>query len=140
MIRPGRNLESSSHEISTVRSRKIEAILLITITIVSSISLTAAFSGSGNAFDRASAVPAHALGLSINRLAETYVGVPYAPGSISHNVSGIYNGPMSVIVTFKLTNESRLTTFLSDVSNPASPLYRDYMSHLQSDCRLKECR
>lgn len=66
MIRPGRNLESSSHELSTERSRKIEAILLITITIASSLSLAAAFSGSGNVFDRASAVPAHALGLSIN--------------------------------------------------------------------------
>ena len=57
-----------------------------------------------------------------------YVNIPYAPGSISRNLSNAYNGQMSVMVTFKLSHQSQLNSFLSNLSNPSSSQYHKYLN------------
>lgn len=41
---------------------------------------------------------------------------------------GPYNGNMHVMVTFSLSNTSRLSSFLKSLSDPASPLYHNYIT------------
>ncbi|MEM3862292.1 MAG: S53 family peptidase, partial [Thermoplasmatales archaeon] len=54
--------------------------------------------------------------------------VPYAPGSVSSATTGLYKGEMHIMVTFKLSNESRLLSYLSNLSNPVSSQYHKYLS------------
>lgn len=59
------------------------------------------------------------------------VAVATPPQAIStmNNIS--YNGNVNVLVTFKLSNQSELNNFLSDLSNKASPLYHHYITRQQ---------
>ncbi|MEM1614278.1 MAG: protease pro-enzyme activation domain-containing protein, partial [Thermoplasmatales archaeon] len=54
--------------------------------------------------------------------------VPYAPGSVSSATKGLYKGEMHIMVTFRLSNESRLLSYLSNLSNPYSSQYHRYLS------------
>ncbi len=73
---------------------------------------------------------------SHNYPASFYISVPYAPGTLSKNLSSAYNGKMSVMVTFKLSNQSQLNSFLSNLSNPSSPQYHKYMSRSEFASRF----
>ena len=45
--------------------------------------------------------------------------------------SGRYTGPLTALVTFKLTNEPRLLSMLDNISNPKNPEYHVYISRDQ---------
>ncbi|MEM0134271.1 MAG: S53 family peptidase [Thermoplasmatales archaeon] len=54
--------------------------------------------------------------------------IPYAPHSVSTNTFNHYKGEMNVMISFKLSNESKLLSYLSNLSNPNSPQYHKYLS------------
>ncbi len=54
--------------------------------------------------------------------------VKYAPGSVQIGLSHQFPGNVNVLVTFSLQNQSRLNSFLANLSNPNSPQYHQYIS------------
>ena len=56
------------------------------------------------------------------------VPVEVAKGSVSGNATFPYNGNLDVMVTFSFQNESRLTSFLANLSNPNNPQYHKYLA------------
>jgi len=56
------------------------------------------------------------------------VMVPYAQNSVSPNGSVPYTGTMNVMVTFSLSNQSKLNSLLSNLSNPLSKQYHRYLT------------
>lgn len=61
------------------------------------------------------------------------VATPPQAISTSSNVS--YNGNVNVLVTFKLSNQTELNNFLSELSDKASPLYHKYITRQQFESR-----
>ena len=61
-------------------------------------------------------------------LSEPFMQVPVSARSVSPNASVSYNGSLSVLVTFSLSNQSRLNSYLSNLSNSASPEYHKYIT------------
>ena len=59
---------------------------------------------------------------------ERFISVPVAPLSVDKNISNAYNGSISVLITFSLTNQSRLNSLLSNLTNPESPEYHKYIT------------
>jgi subtilase family serine protease len=54
--------------------------------------------------------------------------VKYAPGSVQSGLAHQFSGNVNVLVTFSLQNQSRLNSFLANLSNPNSPQYHQYIS------------
>lgn len=66
-------------------------------------------------------------------LSEPFMQVPVSARSVSPNASVSYNGSLSVLVTFSLSNQSRLNSYLSNLSNSASPEYHKYSTAKEFD-------
>ena len=62
---------------------------------------------------------------------EHFSPVPVAPMSVEKNISAVYNGSVSVLITFSLTNQSRLSSLLLNLSNPKSLCYHKSMTRSQ---------
>ncbi len=60
-----------------------------------------------------------------------FVPVKSAFGSVNPNATLPYSGYLNVLVTFSLVNQSKLTQFLANLSNPKSPQYHKYITRAQ---------
>ncbi|MCL4335132.1 MAG: protease pro-enzyme activation domain-containing protein [Candidatus Thermoplasmatota archaeon] len=61
----------------------------------------------------------------------SYVTAEGIPNFQNCTLNGIYGGQMNVVITFHFTNNSLLSQYLSEVSNPLSPYYGHYISRKQ---------
>ena len=59
---------------------------------------------------------------------ERFISFPVAPLSVDKSISKAYNGSISILITFSLTNQSRLNSLLSNLTNPESSDYHKYIT------------
>ena len=113
-----------------MKSRNISAIVIVLFLLFGGL-----FVGIGNTHISANEINNNASGNPLTHssvfsssLRTPYMNIPYAPGSISRNLSIAYNGQMSVMVAFKLSHQNQLNSFLSNLSNPSSSQYHKYLN------------
>lgn len=68
---------------------------------------------------------------SVQHSASSVVPVPYAGNSILQNATIPFEANVSVIVTFDLSNQSRLGMLLANLSNPSNPQYHKFITRSQ---------
>ena len=111
--------------------------LVLTLFIVVIMLFSSAFAVGnmfGSQLNRGNSTPVEmaTLGMDNNAVFELdqehFISVPVAPLSIDKGISKAYNGSISVLITFSLTNQSRLNSLLSNLTNPESPEYHKYIT------------
>ena len=90
--------------------------------------------------DNASATSSHSLPQNGDRLSSSRLladsFLPYSSiVTDTNNTSGNYHGDLTVMITLALSNEGKLLSFLSNLSNPVNPQYHHYITQSQFDER-----
>ncbi|WP_393972110.1 protease pro-enzyme activation domain-containing protein [Oxyplasma meridianum] len=64
---------------------------------------------------------------------QEYKALPYTSVDLKNETSilGPYNGNVTVMITIRLSHENQLLSFLSNLSNPASPQYHKYLTQAE---------
>lgn len=113
---------------------RIIVIAVVAIMILSGVSAISAFKPVSSEVQPVFAVQPAMSSFEVYEktiLSEPFMEVPVSAGSVSPNASVTYNGSMSVLVTLSLTNQSRLNSYLANLSDPNSPEYHKYITREQ---------
>ncbi|MGC8609540.1 MAG: S53 family peptidase, partial [Thermoplasmata archaeon] len=62
---------------------------------------------------------------------ENFISIPVTRGTVQKTPASPYNGTISVFLTFSFSNQSRLNSMLSNLSNPNSAEYHKFMTRSQ---------
>lgn len=114
-------------------SKVLVSILLAAFMLVGSFSFVFAYSGSPHAAAGNTVTSGTALSTGTLPAPSVVINgtLPYIPqGAIRLNTINL-SQETSVFIGLKLQNNSELNSYLSEVSNPSSVLYRHYLSHQQ---------
>ena len=112
------------------RLMKIAVIASILLVVFSSFLAAYGDPGSAHVGITSNDYSAHPAAISgIN--STPIVPLPLPPNSINNNLTYNYSGPVALMITFKLQNQSALFAFLSQLSDRSSTNYHDYISRSQ---------
>ena len=110
---------------------RIIVIVIVAIMILSGISAIAEFQPETRGIQPMNATQTTLSSFEVYEkmiLSEPFVQVPVSEGSVSPYSSVPYNGSASILVTFSLSNQSRLNSYLANLSDPKSPEYHKYIT------------
>ena len=113
------------------RSAVIVISVFLSLLVISSVLNVSVSSAVVNPIAKNIANPSESRSYISEHSRKPYIYVPFSAGSISRNASVPYNGTVSVMVTFALSNQSKLKNLLVNLSNPASPEYRKFLTRSQ---------
>jgi hypothetical protein len=121
-----------------VTSKKIilSYVIVLVVTASAMLSVMSANVSAGSAIVTQVAGPGQNTGAvflgPMQEIADYAKGCPM-PSASQNEPSHSYNGAVNVVIGLNPSNESMLQQFLSDLSNPSSPLYHEYLTKEQFD-------
>ena len=111
------------------RIMMVGALLIVIVMLLSGVS--ALYNGANSLGNHSGGTSVSHSVAVISNAEMRMVPVVASNGSLGNDVQTPYSGNITVMVTFSFHNQSRLSTFLSNLSNPSSPQYHKYLTRSQ---------